>query len=60
MKTKETTRVSDRVPDPGGLASSEALLDDAVEQTFPASDPISVTDAFRAAREREERRATAR
>jgi len=32
---------------------SEELLDAAVEYTFPASDPISVDHAFRAARERE-------
>jgi starvation-inducible DNA-binding protein len=32
---------------------SEALLDAAVELTFPASDPISIDHAFQAARERE-------
>jgi hypothetical protein len=36
---------------------SEALLDAAVEYTFPASDPISVDHAFRTAREREKRAA---
>lgn len=34
---------------------SEALLDAAVEYTFPASDPISIEHAFGAAREREDR-----
>ena len=33
---------------------SEALLDAAVELTFPASDPISIDHAFRAAREQED------
>jgi hypothetical protein len=37
------------------IEPSEALLDAAVESTFPASDPISVDHAFNAAREREER-----
>ena len=32
---------------------SEALLDEAVEYTFPASDPISIDHAFSVARERE-------
>jgi hypothetical protein len=35
------------------IPRSEALLDAAVECTFPASDPISVDHAFSAARERE-------
>jgi hypothetical protein len=35
------------------IARSEALLDVAVELTFPASDPISIDHAFHAARERE-------
>jgi hypothetical protein len=35
------------------IARSEALLDAAVEFTFPASDPISVDHAFHAAREEE-------
>ena len=57
METPGATRSrgSEDVPVP----SSEALLDAAVEQTFPASDPVAVTDAFRAAREREERAAAA-
>lgn len=38
-----------RIPD------SEALLDAAVECTFPASDPIAVDHAFKAASERESR-----
>ena len=37
------------------VLKSEALLDAAVEYTFPASDPISIDHAFRAARERENR-----
>ena len=40
---------------PGPVLSSEAILDAAVEYTFPASDPISVDSAFQAARAREER-----
>lgn len=35
------------------IPRSEALLDAAVEYTFPASDPISVDHAFGKARERE-------
>src|SRR5690348_7066279 len=35
------------------VARSEALLDTAVELTFPASDPISIDHAFRTARARE-------
>jgi hypothetical protein len=35
-------------------SSSEAILDAAVELTFPASDPISIDDAFHAARERDQ------
>ena len=41
---------------PGPL-ESERLLDDAIECSFPASDPIAVQDAFDAACEREDRRA---
>ena len=37
---------------------SEALLDAAVEYTFPASDPISIDHAFHSAREREKRAAS--
>jgi hypothetical protein len=37
------------------IPASEALLDAAVESTFPASDPIAVDHAFKAARERENR-----
>ena len=36
------------------IPSSEAILDAAVEYTFPASDPISVDHAFRAAQKREQ------
>jgi hypothetical protein len=36
-------------------SDSESLLDAAVEYTFPASDPIAVETAFKAARRREER-----
>ena len=46
----EQTKFSKPVP------RSEALLDAAVECTFPASDPISIDHAFSAAREREEAR----
>ena len=35
--------------------SSEALLDAAVEYTFPASDPIAIQNAFQRARKRERR-----
>ena len=38
--------------------SSEALLDSAVEATFPASDPISVQDGFDAKRRRDHARLT--
>jgi hypothetical protein len=41
------------VTDPRPVPASEAVLDGAVESTFPASDPISVDHAFYAARERE-------
>jgi len=37
-------------PFPEESHSSEALLDSAVEATFPASDPISVEDGFQAKR----------
>jgi hypothetical protein len=39
--------------EPNRVPLSEAVLDAAVECTFPASDPISVDHAFHAARERE-------
>ena len=42
---------------PDRIPSSEAILDAAVEYTFPASDPIAIDSAFYAAREREERAA---
>jgi hypothetical protein len=35
------------------IPRSEALLDAAVEYTFPASDPISIDHAFSTARRRE-------
>ena len=38
---------------PKRIPSSEAILDAAVEYTFPASDPISIDYAY-AAREREQ------
>ena len=44
---------------PKAVPRSEALLDAAVEYTFPASDPISIDHAFRTAREREKRAAVA-
>jgi hypothetical protein len=37
------------------IPKSEAILDAAVEYTFPASDPISIDHAFKTASEREER-----
>ena len=39
---------------PARIPSSEAILDAAVEYTFPASDPLSVDSAVYAARAREE------
>lgn len=39
----------------GSSPSSEALLDAAVEYTFPASDPIAIQSAFEHARKRERR-----
>jgi hypothetical protein len=39
----------------GSSPSSEALLDAAVEFTFPASDPIAIQNAFERARKRERR-----
>jgi hypothetical protein len=43
-------------PDPeklGDSPSSEEVLDHAIEETFPASDPISAVHAFASARKRE-------
>jgi hypothetical protein len=45
-------------PFPEESNSSEALLDSAVEATFPASDPISVEDGFHAKRRRDHARLT--
>ena len=45
-------------PFPEESQTSEALLDSAVEATFPASDPISVQDGFHAKRERDRARLT--
>jgi len=45
--------------DQRAIPRSEALLDAAVEYTFPASDPISVDHAFSTARKREKRSADA-
>jgi hypothetical protein len=42
-------------PAAGSPPSSEALLDAAVEYTFPASDPIAIQNAFERARKRERR-----
>jgi hypothetical protein len=39
----------------GPSPSSEALLDAAVEYTFPASDPIAIQNAFERAKKRERR-----
>ena len=46
---------AERAPAPvlGTSPSSEALLDAAVEYTFPASDPIAIENAFERARKRE-------
>jgi len=41
------------------IPRSEAILDAAVEYTFPASDPISIDHAFSTARKREKRSADA-
>jgi hypothetical protein len=46
-------------PDPEkteGLPTPEEVLDHAIEETFPASDPISVSHAYASARKRESRR----
>ena len=46
-------------PDPeklGEFPSSEDVLDHAIQETFPASDPISVSHAFKTARRRERER----
>jgi hypothetical protein len=40
-------------PPVGSPPSSEALLDAAVEYTFPASDPIAIQSAFERAKKRE-------
>jgi hypothetical protein len=39
----------------GRGSAAERLLDEAIALTFPASDPVSVVDAFRASRRRDER-----
>jgi hypothetical protein len=46
-------------PDPEKLGenpSSEEVLDHGVEETFPASDPISVGHAFATARKKERKK----
>jgi hypothetical protein len=48
---KAPTRVEE--PRLGSSPSSEALLDAAVEYTFPASDPIAIQSAFDRAKKRE-------
>lgn len=45
-------------PFPEESQSCEALLDSAVEATFPASDPIAVQDGFQAKRRRDHARLT--
>jgi hypothetical protein len=40
-------------------SAAERLLDQAIELTFPASDPIAVDSAFRSARKRDQREAGA-
>jgi hypothetical protein len=52
MRAKKSKTEAAGKPDP--QASAERLLDAAVEMTFPASDPISVEHAFKAASERDE------
>jgi len=37
------------------MKESERILDEAIESTFPASDPIAIQSAFEAACERESR-----
>ncbi|HYX64111.1 MAG TPA: hypothetical protein VE935_07835, partial [Burkholderiales bacterium] len=53
--TKRRSRGTEEEPRVKSIPASEALLDAAVESTFPASDPIAVDHAFKAARERENR-----
>lgn len=45
---------------PAVLPAEEALLDNAVELTFPASDPVSVEHAFQSARRQGSTRAPAK
>jgi hypothetical protein len=49
---KPRLRAADK-PLLGSSPSSEALLDAAVEYTFPASDPIAIQNAFERAKKRE-------
>ncbi|HEX7054289.1 MAG TPA: hypothetical protein VF211_10215 [Burkholderiales bacterium] len=42
--------------EPQGRSAAERLLDQALEYTFPASDPVAIADAFASAYERERRR----
>ena len=37
--SQDTSRAAERMPQPGTRGYHEALLDEAVEQSFPASDP---------------------
>ena len=46
-------RIPTHAEEPGSPLSSEALLDVAVECTFPASDPIAIQSAFDRAKKRE-------
>jgi hypothetical protein len=48
-----TAKADDDLVNPP-IPPSEALLDEAVENTFPASDPISIDHAFNAALDRED------
>jgi hypothetical protein len=47
------------VQEPGTLSDAERVLDEAIELTFPASDPIAVGHAYRSAIQHDrQRRAT--
>lgn len=50
-KPRRTPTRDEKAPAPP--VSSEALLDAAVEYTFPASDPIAIQSAFDRAKKRE-------
>lgn len=55
--TERARRAIGRAQSPEKRSAEERLLDQAIELTFPASDPISVDSAFRSARRRDQREA---